>query len=412
MNNRNNFEDDFTPRTNRKRAPRRETIKHEPPLYNRKEKQTKRLPSFGLAIILLTTSILSGFAGAFGVRYFDHASTTNIGGNGVTKENNLNTDSKATTVSRPKNYITKVSEEVGPAVVGISTTKSSWIESQNSESAGSGIVFDSKGYIVTNQHVVEGGTKVMVSLPGGKKVQAKVIGEDAKTDLAVLKVETTGLTAAKFGDSDAIRVGDSVIAIGNPLGEEFAGSVTSGILSAKDRDMSFNDDGNSRTYNVLQTDASINPGSSGGALLNESGEVVGINTLKISSAEGMGFAIPINEVKIVIKELMDTGYVKRAFLGVSTIYLDAETAKMYNTQSGMGVQQVVPGSAANKAGIVPGDIIVEIDGKKIESETDLTNAVNKKKVGETISLKIHDQNGKTRDVKIVLEENTNSKVRQ
>lgn len=368
--------------------------------YNKKNK-TKKLPSLGIVAMLIFTSIFGGVVGAVGVKYFD-----NFGGSSqnISKDNN-NLNTTATTTSLPKTPITKVAEEVGPAVVGISTTKSNWMDSTASESAGSGIIFDANGYIVTNQHVIEGGTKVMVSLPNGKKVVAKVVGQDSKTDIAVLKVEEKDLPVAKFGDSNTMRVGDSVIAIGNPLGEEFAGSVTSGIVSAKEREMSLNENGVSRTYKVMQTDASINPGSSGGALLNSSGEVIGINTLKISSAEGMGFAIPINDVKTITKELINTGYIKRAFLGVSTVYLDEASAKQYGIQSGMGVRQVVDGSAAQKAGIIAGDIIIEIDGKKITGENDLTNAINKKKIGDTVELKVASENGKTKTVKAVLAEN-------
>ena len=366
---------------------------------NTKKKKTKRLPSLGLALMLLTSSLLGGVVGAFSYKYFEKPNTESI-----TKENNLTTDN-LTTTSIPKTSITEVAEKVGPAVVGISTTKSNWMDSTSSESAGSGIVFDSDGYIVTNQHVIEGGTKIMVSLPNGKKAEAKVIGQDAKTDLAVLKVEEKGLTTAKFGNSDSIRVGDSVIAIGNPLGEKFAGSVTSGIVSAKQREMTMQEQGYTRTYNVIQTDASINPGSSGGALLNANGEVIGINTLKISSAEGMGFAIPINEAKTIIDELIKTGYIKRPFLGVGSVYLDAETAKAYGIPSGIGIKQVVQGSAAEKAGLNPGDIITEIEGKKVESADDLTNVMNKKKIGDTLKLKVVNESGKSKEVKATLTEN-------
>ena len=366
---------------------------------NIKKKKTKRLPSLGLALMLLTSSLLGGVVGAFSYKYFEKPNTESI-----TKENNLNTDN-LTTTSIPKTSITEVAEKVGPAVVGISTTKSNWMDSTSSESAGSGIVFDLDGYIVTNQHVIEGGTKIMVSLPNGKKAEAKVIGQDAKTDLAVLKVEEKGLTTAKFGNSDSIRVGDSVIAIGNPLGEKFAGSVTSGIVSAKQREMTMQEQGYTRTYNVIQTDASINPGSSGGALLNANGEVIGINTLKISSAEGMGFAIPINEAKTIIDELIKTGYIKRPFLGVGSVYLDAETAKAYGIPSGIGIKQVVQGSAAEKAGLNPGDIITEIEGKKVESADDLTNVMNKKKIGDTLKLKVVNESGKSKEVKATLTEN-------
>ncbi|MEG0372088.1 MAG: trypsin-like peptidase domain-containing protein, partial [Clostridium sp.] len=395
-----NKENDFSLDIKTNNVSNEGTIIIEPTTEHKKHKiRAKPLPVLGIVAMLLIASILGGVVGGVTQYYI----SSNNQPQGITKENNLKQGVPGAILQ--KNSITKVAEDVGPAIVGISITKNSWLEATSDESSGSGIVFDSNGYIVTNQHVIAGGTKIMISLPNGKKVPAKVIGQDAKTDLAVLKVEEKGLTAAKFGNSDGLRVGDTVIAIGNPLGEEFAGSVTSGIVSAKGRNMSINQDGYSRTYNGIQTDASINPGNSGGALLNEVGEVIGINTLKIKSAEGMGFAIPINEVKLVTKELMEAGYIKRPFLGVGTVYLDEETAKMYSIPSGMGVQKVVQGSAAYIAGIIPGDIIVEIDGKKVTGESDLTDIVNKKKVGDTISLKIVKENSNTKTVNVKLAEN-------
>ncbi|MEF9935016.1 MAG: trypsin-like peptidase domain-containing protein [Clostridium sp.] len=367
----------------------------------KKPRKTVSLPSLGLALMLTVSAILGGVVGGFTTSKLSNNSV----GNNITSSDNL---TKIQGVDIPKNSITKVAESVGPAVVGISTSKSSWMDSSTAGSTGSGIVFDSNGYIVTNQHVIEGGNKIMVSLPSGKKVQAKIIGQDAKTDLAVLKVEEKNLVAAKFGNSDNVKVGETVVAIGNPLGEEFAGSVTSGIVSAKGRSMTINEAGQSRVYNGIQTDASINPGNSGGALLNLAGEVIGINTLKISSAEGMGFAIPINEVRTVIDELMKNGYIKRPYLGVATVYLDEQTAKIYQIPSGMGIQEVVRGSAADAAGIIPGDIIVEVDGKKITDQNVLTNVIATKKVGDTISLKIAKENGTVKTVNAKLTENKNN----
>ncbi|MEG2892752.1 MAG: trypsin-like peptidase domain-containing protein, partial [Clostridium sp.] len=367
----------------------------------RKPRKTISLPSLGLALMLATTSLLGGLIGGFVTAKMV---PTSSGNNVTTKDNLANVPGTTTT----KNSITKVSEDVGPAVVGISTSKSSWMDSSSPGSTGSGIVFDSNGYIVTNQHVIEGGNKIMVSLPSGKKVEAKIVGQDAKTDLAVLKVEEKNLVAAKFGNSDNVKVGETVVAIGNPLGEEFAGSVTSGIVSAKGRSMTINESGQSRVYNGIQTDASINPGNSGGALLNLAGEVIGINTLKISSAEGMGFAIPINEVKTVIKQLMENGYIKRPMLGVATVYLDEQTAKIYQIPSGMGVQEVTRGSAAEAAGIVPGDIIVEVDGKKIEDQNTLSNIISSKKIGDTVSIKVAKENGTVKTVNAKLKESQNA----
>ncbi|MEG0152067.1 MAG: trypsin-like peptidase domain-containing protein [Cellulosilyticaceae bacterium] len=376
-------------------------IKKEIKKSNKKPRKTLSLPSLGLALMLTGSAILGGIVGG----YTSSMMTPKNIGNNINYNDNISSTKGATL---QKNSITSVSDNVGPAVVGISTSKSSWMDSASAGSTGSGIVFDSNGYIVTNQHVIEGGNKIMVSLPSGKKVQAKVIGQDTKTDLAVLKVDEKNLVAAKFGNSDNVRVGETVVAIGNPLGEEFAGSVTSGIVSAKGRSMTVNESGQSRVYNGIQTDASINPGNSGGALLNLAGEVIGINTLKISSAEGMGFAIPINEVKSVVKELIETGYIKRPMLGVSTVYLDEQTAKLYQIPSGMGVQEVVKGSAADAAGIIPGDIIVEVDGKKIEDQNTLSTVISSKKIGDTVNIKVAKENGTVKTVNAKLTENKNS----
>lgn len=299
----------------------------------------------------------------------------------------------------PKNSITKVAEVVGPAVVGITNNVTTFTGRTVKQGTGSGIIFDKAGYIVTNQHVIEGATEVYVTLAGGKKLPARIIGADYRTDLAVLKIEAKDLPVAKFGDSSKVRVGDIAIAIGNPLGEEFSGSVTAGVISAVNRKMTV--DG--RTYKVIQTDASINPGNSGGALCNEAGEVIGINSLKISSAEGMGFAISINEAKPIIESLMKNGYVSRPFIGIYYEFIDEEMAQEFNVPVGANIRGVERGSGAEEAGIRPGDIMVKFDGVDIKNMEDLSDALEKHKPGDVVSARIW-REGQYIDVKIKLGE--------
>lgn len=303
------------------------------------------------------------------------------------------TQTKVTDVS--KNAITKVAETVGPTVVGISNKTEGFFGLQDVGS-GSGIIFDKNGYIVTNNHVIEGATKVTVKLSNGKILNASVVGADTRSDLAVIKVDVQNLPIAKFGDSAKVKVGDTAIAIGNPLGEEFAGSVTSGIISALNRRIQYG----GTIYKVLQTDAAINPGNSGGPLCNEAGEVIGINSLKMGTeqnAEGMGFAISINEAKSIIKSLMDYGKVSRPFLG---IYGQDVVSEKNNIQ-GVYVREVVSGSGAATAGVKPTDIMLELDKKKITKFEDLADILDKHKIGDTVVCKIW-RSGKTIDVNITL----------
>ncbi|HBF76402.1 MAG TPA: protease, partial [Clostridiaceae bacterium] len=228
---------------------------------------------------------------------------------------------------------------------------------------------------------------------------ATLVGADKKTDLAVLKIDAGNLPVAKFGDSSKVRVGDLAIAIGNPLGQEYAGTVTVGFISAVNRNI--NMDG--RKYKVLQTDASINPGNSGGALCNEAGEVIGINSLKAKQSEGMGFAISINEAIPIIQSLMKDHYISRPYLGIYYVFIDQETAKANDIPVGVAIQQVVNGSAAEKADIRQGDIITSFDGVEIKKQDDLGDILEKHKVGDTVTAKLW-RNGRTLDVKIKLQD--------
>ncbi|MFA9397930.1 MAG: S1C family serine protease [Clostridiaceae bacterium] len=293
----------------------------------------------------------------------------------------------------PANAINRVAENVGPAVVGISNKGTDFFGGEIDQSSGSGIIFTSDGYIVTNYHVIKGASKVSVKLSTGKVLEAKLIGYDEISDLAVIKVEATNLSYAVFGDSSKVRVGDIAIAIGNPLGEEFAGSVTSGIISAVNRSITRG----STIYKVIQTDAAINPGNSGGALCNEVGEVIGINSLKMSSdygynIEGMGFAISINEAKIIIDSLMNEGKVLRPYLGITG----------YTNTEGVYVKEVIKDSPAFNAGINPTDIIVEFNDVSIESVEQFQDVINSSEVEENIVIKLL-RNNKTYELTVILE---------
>ncbi|MGI6114410.1 MAG: S1C family serine protease, partial [Mahellales bacterium] len=267
------------------------------------------------------------------------------------------------------NPVIEIAQRVGPAVVGVTnkvTMFNNFMENsiEAEQGTGSGIVISEDGYIVTNNHVIEGATNIGVVLPGGKQVEAQLIGQDSRTDLAVLKVKAEGLTAAKLGDSDKIRPGELAVAIGNPLGHQLAGSVTVGVISAVGRTLQV--DG--KTLNLIQTDAAINPGNSGGALVNKKGEVIGINTLKQAAVgvEGIGFAIPINDAKPIIKQLIDYGYISRPGIGIWGSEITEQAAKEYKVPVGILIRRVVVDGAAAKAGIVPGDIIIKMEGNTIK----------------------------------------------
>ena len=325
--------------------------------------------------------------------------------------------------------ITQAVEKVSDAVVGITNIQQSssnfWMQQSGPQEvgSGSGVIYkieNNKAYIVTNHHVVEGANQLEVTLADGSKVAAELIGSDIWTDLAVIVMDAKNVTTvAEFGDSDVLKVGETVIAIGNPLGLEFYGSVTQGIVSGKDRSVpvDLNNDGTSDwTTEVLQTDAAINSGNSGGALVNIAGQLVGINSMKIasSSVEGLGFSIPINSAIPIITELERSGEVKRPTMGISLMDLtDVPAYYQQNTlrtpeevTTGVVVTEVVRGSAAEKAGVQQYDVIVEMDGIKIEDSIDLRKHLyNEKEVGDTLKLKVYRQ-GKLQELTLQLVDNT------
>ena len=305
-----------------------------------------------------------------------------------------------------ENPVVAISKQVGPSVVGIKVTyqAQTFFGETQAEGEGSGIVYSKEGYIITNYHVVEEAikstkAKVEVLLANGETLEAKVIGGDAVTDIAVVKVESGKLTAAEFGDSDGVEVGELAVAIGNPLGQEFAGSVTVGYISAVNRTMT----AEGTTYNLIQTDAAINSGNSGGPLVSSSGKVIGINTAKIAATgvEGMGFSIPINEVLPIVEELITNKKIARPYIGIGGVEIDEYDAKRYNLVPGVYVQTVDIKSAAEKAGIRQGDVIVEVDGTKVASVTEINVIKNKKKVGDKLTVKLY-RDGEYKTVTVTL----------
>lgn len=256
-------------------------------------------------------------------------------------------------------------------------------------SEGSGIIMSEDGYIITNAHVVEGATSLKVMTSDGETYEAQLIGSDTVTDLAVVKIDATGLTAAEFGSSEDLRVADKVMAIGNPGGHELSSSVTIGYVSALNRAIANNTTGYTMEY--IQTDAAINPGNSGGALINEYGQVVGINSAKISATgyEGLGFAIPIDTAQPIVSDLIQYGYVKdRAVLGISGQFIDSMTGRFYGLPQGEYVAQL-NSSEAQASGLQVGDVITAIDGQQLDSESTLRSAILSKKPGDTVTLQVY-----------------------
>ena len=293
--------------------------------------------------------------------------------------------------------------KVLPSIVGITveytvnTPYYGYAMQSSGSATGSGVIISEDGYILTNNHIVNtsststfyqvsDATKVTVKLYNDETVyNAKIIGKDEATDLAVIKIEKTGLPAATLGNSDNVQVGEFSMAVGNPLGME--STVTAGIISAVNRTIT--SDG--KNYTVIQTDAAINSGNSGGALVNSKGEVIGINTLKLSGTgiEGIGFSIPINSTIDIYQQLISDGKVKRPYIGIAGRDIDAQTAEHYSLVEGVYVVSVEQFSAAEKAGIKPYDIITEVDGKKISNMDELNELKNTHQIGDSITLKVY-----------------------
>ena len=273
------------------------------------------------------------------------------------------------------------------SVVSITST------GQGTTATGTGVILTEDGYIVTNCHVVENGISITAQLTDGRTLPAMLVGADSVSDLAVLHIDTTGLTPAQFGDSDSLRVGDTVVAIGDPLGVTLRGTMTDGIISAINRDLTVND----RTMSLIQTNAALNNGNSGGPLINCYGQVIGINTVKMSSyytasatVEGLGFAIPISVAKPIIDELIENGYVAgRPAIGISGDSLPTYYRAYYRLPDGVYVTSVNDGSDAKAKGIREGDIVTAINGEVISSIDDLNTIKNQYAAGDEVTLTIY-----------------------
>ena len=291
------------------------------------------------------------------------------------------------------NTVSAVVKKAMSSVVGITTVEvQDYFYSQREvEGIGSGVIVDTNGYILTNSHVVGGGNakSINVLFENGDKKPGTVLWNDSTLDLAVVKVDATGLPVASLGDSDKLEVGEISVAIGNPLGLEFQRTVTSGIISGLNRAIQV--DSNSVIENLIQTDASINPGNSGGPLLNSKGEVIGINTAKIKSGEGLGFAIPINEAKAIVEQVVSSGTYKTVFMGISGVAVDEYQSKLgvrLGTDKGIILIQVSEDSPAGRAGLRNGDIIQKIDDSETENMSQLKKSLYKFKQGDKAKLTI------------------------
>ena len=301
------------------------------------------------------------------------------------------------------NPVVDIAEKVGPAVVGITNksivTYRDWffgdLYMQEQEGYGSGIIISEEGHIVTNAHVVEGAKELFVVFQGEKQVKAQLIGMDSTSDVAVVKIdlndakaEGVEYTVAKLGDSDKVRPGELAIAIGNPLGHDLAGTITVGVISAVNRTLVVDE----KPLKLIQTDAAINRGNSGGALVNANGEVIGMNTLKGSGTEGLGFAIPTNEFLPIAKELIEKGIVVREGdkpgLGIRGQEITEDYSKRLGYPRGILVHAIIQNGAAAKAGILPGDVIIGFNDKEITTFKELQNLIGQHQIGDVVKVKV------------------------
>ena len=336
-----------------------------------------------LAAVLVVCSFAMAVAGgfAFGAVY---GSKTGPAQTGLADIPTVNTSLSAYSTYS----VAGVAEKAADSVVEIVTESvktGSFMGQYITEGAGSGVIMTVDGYIVTNNHVIDGASKITVTLRSGEQYDAKLIGTDKNTDLAVIKIDADGLSPATFGNSDSLVVGETAVAIGNPLGQ-LGGTVTDGIISALDREIEI--DGQVMT--LLQTNATINPGNSGGGLFNSRAELVGIVNAKSSGSdvEGLGFAIPVNTVQPIVKDIMEYGYVRgRISTGMSYIDVNNSAAAwMYQVRyTGVYINDVQSGSNAESAGLKSGDLVISVDGTKVSSSNDIKNIIQKKKIGDKVT---------------------------
>ena len=358
-----------------------------------------------LAVILLAAILIGGVSG---YKLNTHMHPAGDGQDTYTWSNDSSAPVDSTLPASRNTAVVETAKRVGPAVVGItSEVYDRDIFNRNVEvgqNVGSGVIFDKKGYIVTNNHVVGNNRQVNVALSDGHVVTGKVIGTDAVTDLAVVKIPGSDkLPVAEFGNSDSLQPGETAVAIGNPLGLEFRGTVPVGVISALNRTL----DDVEQQIKLIQTDAAINPGNSGGALCTADGKVIGINSAKIAKAgvEGMGFAIPINQVKAIVSQLISNGHVTRPYLGLYGIdkTLAARNGISWDHNGGIYVYKIADGSPLDGSDIVRGDYIMQINGKATNSLSELRNVMMNYKPGDKVTI-TYEHSGHTRTAVVVLGE--------
>ena len=392
-------------------VPPRQPAEPEPPKKKKHHVNGGKVARSAVALVL---AAVMGFAGGYVGSQMNGSKVVIQQVAPSSSSSSSGSDSSITSASASGSSLTteQVADLVSPSVVVITTeqvvySQWSWYgQSQVESGAGSGVIISSDGYILTCAHVVSGASNITVSI-GDKDYPATLVGEDTTSDIAVVKVDATGLTPATVGDSDNLKVGESVMAVGNPLGE-LGGTVTSGIVSALNRSVSIQGSSSVNTMSLIQMDASVSPGNSGGGLFNMNGELVGIVNAKSSDsdAEGLGFAIPVNDAVKVAQELLENGYVTgRPYLGISYYAVtDAQTAAQLGVNAyGVYIVEVVKGGPADKAGLQAGDRIVSVDGSEVATQSDLGTLMQNHKAGDTIEITVA-RGGQMQTVNVTLGE--------
>ncbi|AMG20152.1 serine protease [Staphylococcus saprophyticus] len=388
-----------------------------------KKRFKPKFPWFKTIIVALVAGIIGALI-VLGVGRLMESTVLDNGGSDVNEASNHNSGGNTLDGKSDKyDSVNQMINDVSPAIVGVINMQKAQNlndllkgKSNKSQEAGvgSGVIYqknNGSAYIVTNNHVIDGASEIKVQLHNSKQVDAKLIGKDALTDMAVLKInDSKGTKAIDFANSSKVKTGDSVFAMGNPLGLEFANSVTSGIISASERTIDTQTSAGSNKVNVLQTDAAINPGNSGGALVDINGNLVGINSMKIASeqVEGIGFAIPSNEVKVTIKELVENGKIERPSIGIGLLNV-SEIPEQYKDQLKTSRKDgVYIAKVEGNNGLKEGDIITQIDDKKVKEDTDVRSYLYaNKKPGDTVNLTV-ERNGKEQNIKVTLKEQKSS----
>ena len=369
----------------------------------RKNSTGKFLKSLAVFALFVAFTVTVSFGWVY--IYTEHFAPASQSNNSTTQNTSQNTVTYLPTSTSDSLTTPQIYEKTINSVVAISTYLNQG-GYQQAIGTGTGIIMSEDGYIITNAHVIEDGNQITVTLNDGTEYQAQVVGSDSKVDIAVIKVEATGLTAGNFGDSDSLVHGEPAIVIGNPLGMDFAGTITDGIISSTSREVKIDN----YIMNLLQTNAAVNPGNSGGPLINCRGEIVGVVSAKISvdDVEGIGFAIPINTALNVANDFIEYGYVKnRPMLGISVEVVPELYAQFYGSQPGLKVVSVQDGSAADLAGIMPGDRIISFNGTEISTSAELDYEKDKYNIGDTVKITVLRENQEI-TLDLTLMENTSA----